>query len=166
MTDMMIFIYPSEASSVPRTGEMPTGAHFMPMAYLLVLTHSIIPLAPLAQVTPSSSAPAPPPLSQTFALALLLQSQSQSQSPANGHGPGTQKEEDLSQLEQELLSSPWYAANALEPPCGSPECPYTAGCYGVHRMSFYTAFFIATQPAGTFGCWRCHTYSARNIEDA
>ena len=125
----MISIHPIEASSVaPQTGEMSTGAHFTSTAYLPVLTHSIIPLAPLARVTPSSSAPAP-----------LLKSQSQS--PANGYRPGTQKEEELSQLEQELLSLPWYAANAAEPPCSSPECPtpqtatVPAGCLAAQRLS-------------------------------
>ena len=50
---------------------------------------------------------------------------------ANDHHSGTQKKEsDLTQLEQENISSPWYAANAHEPPWeevlfshGSPKSP-------------------------------------------
>ena len=42
----------------------------------------------------------------------------QTHTPEKDHRPGTQKEEDLIQLEPEIISSPWYAANALEP--GSP----------------------------------------------
>ena len=42
----------------------------------------------------------------------------QTQTPENDHRPGTQKEKDLIQLDPELISSPWYAANALG--SGSP----------------------------------------------
>lgn len=168
----MISVHPIQASSVASENRGNANgsslyAHGLPHYWVTpVLTHSIIPLAPLAQVSPSTSTPAPllspTPTPPTPPLSL----QSQSQSPANGHRPGTQKEEDLNQLEQEFLSAPWHAANTLEPPCGSPECPYTADCYGVRGMSCYTAFVTAAQPAGTFGCWRCHAYSARKIEDA
>ena len=99
-------------------------------------------------------------------LAPLPLPQTQGLAPANGHRRGTQKEEDLTQLEQEIISSPWLAANTLEPPCGSPECPHTADCYGVRGRSCYTAFVTNDQLADTFVCWRCDAYSARNLEDA
>jgi hypothetical protein len=89
------------------------------------------------------------------------------QAPTNGRYPGTQKEHDLNRLEQEIISSPWYAVNALEPTCGTPACPYLADCYGVRGMSCYTAL-VDVKPNGTFGCWHegCTTYSAGKIEDA
>ena len=169
----MISVHPIEASSsvAPQNRGDANGsslyANGLPHCWVTpVLTHSILPLAPLVHVSPSSSAPPPPPLSPTPPTLAPPPLQTQPPPPASGHRPGTQKEEDLSQLEQELLSSPWYRANALEPPCGSPDCPYTADCYGVRGMSCYTAFVIADQPAGTFGCWQCHAYSARKLEDA
>ena len=89
----------------------------------------------------------------------------QTQTPENDHFPSTRKEEILLRLELKIKSSPWYAFNALEPPCASPECPYPADRYGVRGMSCYSAF-VTTHPAGTFGCWRCHAYSTRKLEDA
>jgi hypothetical protein len=167
-------VHPIEAPSValPTLGDAyqhshananPFYAHTLPPHWVIpVVTQSIISLLPHAYVTPSSSAPPvpppppPPPPTQT-------------QTPANDHRSGTQnstqKEEDLIRLEQEIISSPWYAANDLEPPCGSPNCPYTAECYGVRGMSCYMAFVIA-HPAGTFGCWYCPAYSTRKVEDS
>ena len=83
----------------------------------------------------------------------------------NDNRHGTQKEEDLIQLEKIILSSSWYASNTLEPASDSLDCPYIATCYGIRGMSCYSAF-VTTQPVGTFGCWRCNGYSARKLEDA
>ena len=43
----------------------------------------------------------------------------QTRTPAGGHRHGTQKEAELTQLEQEIISSPWYAANGLKSPYGT-----------------------------------------------
>jgi len=170
LTDIIISVHPIEASSVapPTRGHLHPShangsslyAHSLPPYWVIpVVTESIIPLLPHVYVTPSSTAPVPPPPPPPPS----------TQTPAHDHRSGTQKrtqkEKDLIQLEQEIISSPWYAANDLEPPCGSPSCPYSADCYGVRGMSCYTAFVIA-QPVGTFGCWHCPAYSTRKLEDA
>ena len=138
-------------------------AHGLPPYWVFpVVTQSIIPIIPLSPHAhvpspqpPSAPQPPPPP--------------PPTQTPANDHRAGTQqltqKEKDLTLLEQEIISSPWYAANAHEPPCGSPDCPYLADRYGVRGMSCYMAFVIA-QPGRTFGCWQCPAYSTRKPEDA
>ena len=175
-TDIVISVHPIESYSFREpqnwggsTGGSSIYAHALPPYWVIpVATQPITSLWPLAHVTPSSSSPAPPPLPQTPTPTLAPPLLPQTQTPANSHLLdllGTQKENDLIKLEQEITSSPWYAANAVEPPCGSPDCPHTADCYGIRGVSCYTAFVIA-QPAGTFGCWRCHAYSARKLEDA
>jgi len=157
----VILVHPIEASSsvVPHTlGEVYHNhantrslyAHGSPNWVMPVVTQIVISSAPLARVAPPSSAPARPPPPTA---------------PANDRRPGTQKEEDLIQLEQQIISSPWHAANTPEPPCGSPDCPYVADCYGVRGMSCYTAFATA-KPDGTFGCFRCPAYSVRKLEVA
>jgi len=165
LTDIVIPVHPIDSSSVaPHTlGEAYHNhanagslsslyAHGLPPYWVIpVVAQTVIPSAPLAHVTPLSSAPAPPP--------------PQTQTPENDRRPGTQKEEDLTQLEQEIISSLWHAGNTLEPPCGSPDCPYIADCYGTRGMSCYTAFVIAN-PDGSSGCFWCPAYSARKLEDA
>jgi len=89
--------------------------------------------------------------------------------PANDRSSSTrpQKDKDLKELEQSIISSPWYAANSPEPTCESPNSPYHADLYGIRGLSCYTAF-VDTNPNGTFGCWyeECSRYSARRLEDA
>ena len=119
-----------------------------------VVAQSINPSVPIMHVAPSSSTPTPAaPSAQT----------------ATNHrrSDTCTKEEDLTQLEKSIISSPWHAANALEPICGSPNCPYHADRYGIRGLSCYTAF-VDTKPDGTFGCWyeRCSRYSVRRLEDA
>lgn len=160
--EIYLLVRPVQASSsvVPPRLEQshdstnPLYASGLPTHWVIpVLTQTTIPFARTAHFAPSSSAPAlpPPPSPQT-------------QTPESDRRSGTQKEEHLIQLERCIISSPWYAANALEPICGSPDCPYLADCYGVRGMSCYTAFVVA-KPGGTFGCWRegCSAYSARQI---
>jgi hypothetical protein len=121
-----------------------------------VATQTIIPSAPVAHAFPSASAfPAPPAPPQI-----------QTRGPANDRRSGTQKE-DFTQLEQKIISSPWYASNTHEPICGNPDSPYLADCYGIRGMSCYTAFLDA-KPNGAYGCWReeCSAYSTRKLEDA
>ena len=167
LTDVVILVQPREVffSVAP---QILTDAHHCyantPSLYALELpTHWVTPMMPqmIIPLTPgasSPSAPAPPPPPPP---------PPRSQTTANDRLSGTQKEDDLALLEQNILSSPWYAANALEPTCGSPECPYVADCHGVRGMSCYTAFVI-TRSDGTFGCWReeCSAYSTRQIENA
>jgi hypothetical protein len=126
-----------------------------------VVTQTATPSVPVALIAhthivivPSSLVPPPPPPPPP------------SQAPATIHHPGIRKQ-DLIQLEQEIISSPWYAANALEPTCGTPGCPYAADRYGICGMSCYTPF-VDTKPNGTFGCWReeCSAYSTQKREDA
>jgi hypothetical protein len=165
--DIAILVHPIKTSSPQNlkdgyfglSNERPIYAPGLPAYWAVpVLTHLAISSPPVVHGAPLSSAPSsslppipPPPPAQV---------------PANDRS-GTQKEEDLIELERQILSSPSHAANALEPPCGSPDCPYLADCYGIRGMSWYTAFTIA-KPDGTFGCWRaeCSAYSARKLDDA
>ena len=96
-------------------------------------------ITPLAFCGPSSSAPAPlpPPLTQM---------------PANDRPSGTQREDDLCLIEKQIISPPWWAANALEPLSGSTDCHYLADCYGIRSMSCHAAF-VVPNPDGTFECW-------------
>jgi hypothetical protein len=124
------------------------------------VTQTVIPSAPAAHLVPPSHAPPPPP-------APTLPPPPPTQAPAGNRRPGTQKEEDLIQLEEKIITLPWYAANTIEPTCGSPDCPYPADLYGVCGMSCYTAFVVA-KPNDTFGCWReeCAAYSTPKLDDA
>jgi len=114
------------------------------------MIQAVITSVPVAHFAPSSSVPAPPPAPTTD----------------RRSGTRTQREEDLIQVAQNIVSSPWHAANALEPTFGDPDCPYLADRYGIRGMSYYTVF--ATKPNGTLGCWReeCSSYSAWRLEDA
>lgn len=151
------FSFPVAPQSVTDTHHCFANAHTI---YALgTLASRVTPMvtqtiASSAPGTPSSSAPAPPPPPPT-------------QTPTNDRRSDTQREDDLVLLEQEIISSTWYASNALEPICGSPECAYLADHYGVRGMSCYTAFVIPN-PDGTFGCWReeCSAFMARQIENA
>ena len=157
LTNALILVRPTEASDAPQgayygsTHTCPLYAPSLPGCWVIpVMTQTIIPSAPATHFAPSASVPALPPAPTTD----------------RRSGTRTQREEDLLQLEQTIESSPWHAANALEPKCGDPDCPYLADRYGIRGMSCYTAF--ATKPDGTFGCWReeCSSYSARRLEDA
>ena len=116
-----------------------------------VVTQTITPQVTVVHAAPSHSAPAPAPANDR----------------SSSTRPQTQKDKDLKELEQSIIYSPWYAANSLEPICGSPNSPYHAGFYGIRGLSCYTAF-VDTNPNGTFGCWyeECPRYSARRLEDA
>ena len=162
LTNIMVLVNPAgtSASVTPQSlnngysGHVQTSSHYapgLPASWVTPgMTHTIILSAPVVHVTPSSSPPAP------------------SSAQATTNGPRrTQKEENLIQLEQDIISSAWYAANDLEPACGDLDCPYHADAYGIRGMSCYTAF-VDTKPDGTFGCWReqCSSYSRRKLDDA
>ena len=159
----MILVHSTEVSfSVAPQGL--TATHYWHAnAYAFgLLTHRVTPtvtqiIIPFAPGAPSSSVPAPPTPPPT---------PPPTQPPANNHRSGNEREDDLALLEQQILSSPWHAANALEPVCGSPECPHLADRYGVRGMSCYTAL-VVTNPDGTFRCWReeCSANPARHLED-
>ena len=86
------------------------------------LSH-LAPSSPVAHVGPPST-PATQPMQVT--------------TDAHRSGARTQKEENLVQLEQSIISSLWHAANALEPPCGNPDSQTAmvfAGCPDTRRSS-------------------------------
>ena len=150
-TNTVVLVHLTGISSVPH--------HTCPLYVFDLPCYCVIPMVaqtnissvPVVHATPSPSAPAPTPVAANNGRSSTL----------------TQKDEDLTQLEQDIISSPWHAANALEPTCGSLNCPYRADLYGIRGLSCYTAF-VDTKPDGTFGCWyeECSRYSVRRLEDA
>ncbi|SRR5258706_4324701 len=154
-TNDVITVHPTRISSSVAHHTCPLYFLGLPCYCVIpVVDQSIIPLVHVVHVAPSPSAPVPAAPSTHAA--------------TNHRRSGTRtKEEDLTQLEQSIISSPWHAANTLEPTCGSPDCPYHADRYGIRGMSCYTAF-VDTKPDDTFGCWyeECSRYSVRRLEDA
>ena len=177
LTNIVTLVHPTEVPCVTRHSvkDAYSGSTYVCPLYALsvptywvfpVVTQTIIPSSPVAHLAPSSPVAHVGPSSSAPASAPATQL---TQVPTDGRRPGarTQKEEDLMQLEQSIISSLWYATNALEPPCGNPDCPHLADRYGIRGMSCYTAF-VGAKPNGDFGCWReeCSTYSTRRLEDA
>ena len=173
LTNAVTLVQPTEISSVApqslkdayssSTHGYPLYALSLPTYWVFpVVTQTIIPSLPVAYVAPPSPVAYVAPSSSTPAT-------QPAQVPTDDlrSGTRTQKEEDLIQLEQSIISSLWHTANALEPQCGHPDCPYLAERYGIRGISCYTAF-VDIKPNGSFGCWReeCSAYSTRRLEDA
>ena len=153
-TNNVIIVYPTEISFSVAHHTCPLYVLGLPCYCVIpVVAQSIIPSVPIMHVAPSSSAPTPVTPS--------------AQAATNHRRSDASTKEDLTQLEQSIISSLWHAANALEPICGSPNCPYHADRYGIRGLSCYTAF-VDTKPDGTFGCRYegCSQYSVRRLENA
>ena len=80
-------------------------AHGLPPYWATpVVIHSIITMSPRASPAPTT-------------LTVLGPTVSAQRGPPLWHPKVIHKEKDLTQLEHEVISSPWCAANAHEPPC-------------------------------------------------
>lgn len=177
LTNIVTLVHPTDVPCVTRhivkdaysgsTYACPLYALSLPTYWVFpVVTQTVIPSSTVAHLAPSSPVAHLEPSSSASVSAPVTQP---TRVPTDDRRSGarTQKEEDLRRLEQSILSSLWHAANALEPPCGNPDCPHLADRYGIRGLSCYTAF-VDAKLNGAFGCWReeCSAYSTQRLEDA